>query len=88
MSDILALVEQAARDPRFLAQLQQDPFGTARAAGVSASPDELRQLVGGAGAPAAEVLQGRLSFSTKSQPKCPDGGNLCNFGYAGAGSMY
>ena len=49
---------------------------------------ELRELVGAGEEPVAELLQARLSFSTKSDPPaCQDGGNLCNFGYAGAGSL-
>ena len=79
MSDMIDLIDRAARDPEFLQRLQSDPLGTAHAAGVSVphAPELL-----GAG-PVAESLQARLSYSVKGDPP-PQWGQ---WGPAQAGSM-
>lgn len=75
MPEMIDLIDRAARDPDFLARLQQDPFGTARAEGYDVSHEQVREILGmehGTEEEVAEALQARLSYSDKSGSSQPD----------------
>lgn len=68
MPDVMDLIERAATDPAFLMQLRRDPLAAAQSAGYDVSYDQLRDLLAMPGASEgalADVLQARLSFSSK-----------------------
>ncbi len=72
MLNVVDLIDRAATDPGFLMDLQRDPLGATRAAGFAVSHAELRDMLAMPGAPdgqIAEVLQARLSYSSKSDTK-------------------
>ena len=86
MSGIIDLIDRAASDPMFLMELQRDPLAAARASGFDVSRREVRDLLGMPEATEgqlAEVLQARLSYSSKDSG-CTNFDQNCS-GVAGGG---
>lgn len=71
MTHVIDLIDRAATDPKFLMDIQRDPFSAAQAAGIDVSPEQVVELLGMPSATdgqLAEVLQARLSFASKTKP--------------------
>ena len=67
MAALIDLIGRAASDPAFLARLQKDPFGAARAEGFDVTVDDARALLGIRDATdhqIVEALQARLSYAS------------------------
>jgi hypothetical protein len=71
MPQMIDLIDRAATDPKFLMELQRDPFSAAQAAGIDVSREQVAALLGMPSATdgqMAEVLQARLSYASKTMP--------------------
>jgi len=89
MSGVIDLIDRAATDPAFLTELQRDPFSVAQASGIDVSREQvaaLFEMPNATNGQIAEVLQTRLSFSSKSGG-CTNFSQNCSGVTSGGGPM-
>jgi hypothetical protein len=71
MSGVIDLIDRASTDPSFLMELSCNPLAAARGAGLDVSHDQIRALLAvpdASDGQLAELLQARISYSSKTRP--------------------